>query len=107
MENSAEKFHIFIYYILQVNVSLNLRNIFEVNEKQQFITIETSLRMFWKDERITSVPIGNNEFVTVNGKAVDNFWIPDIFIDQAKHLRNPTFLVKPATIRVYPDNTVR
>ena len=61
---------------LQVNVSLNLRNIFEVNEKAQYLSLETSLRMFWKDERLTSVPIGDNEFVIVNGKAIEKFWIP-------------------------------
>ena len=61
---------------LQVNVSLNLRNIFEVNEKAQYLSLETSLRMFWKDERLTSVPIGDNEFVLVNGKAIEKFWIP-------------------------------
>ena len=61
---------------LQVNVSLNLRNIFEVNEKAQYLSLETSLRMFWKDERLTSVPIGDNEFVILNGKAIDKFWIP-------------------------------
>ena len=33
--------------------------------------------------------------------------ISDVFIDQAKALRSPTFLVKPATIRVYPDHTIR
>jgi len=92
---------------LKVNVSLNLRNIFEVNEKAQYITLETSLRMYWKDERITSVPIGDNEFVNVNGKEIGNFWIPDIFIDQAKALRTPNFYVNPATIRVYPDKTIR
>ena len=66
----------FLYYTLQVNVSLNLRNIFEVNEKAQYLSLETSLRMFWKDERLTSVPIGDNEFVIVNGKAIEKFWIP-------------------------------
>ena len=78
-----------------------------MNEKAQYLSLETSLRMFWKDERISSVPIGGNDFVIVNGKAIDNFWIPDVFIDQAKSLRSPTFLVKPATIRVYPDGTIR
>lgn len=90
-----------------MNVSLNLRNIFEVNEKAQYISLETSLRMFWKDERITGVPLGNDEFVNVNGKAIDNFWIPDVFIDQAKALRAPTFHVKPATVRVYPNGVIR
>ena len=33
--------------------------------------------------------------------------ISDVFVDQAKALRSPTFLVKPATIRVYPDHTIR
>merc|ERR1719510_1259210 len=92
---------------LLVNVSLNLRNIFEVNEKAQYISLETSLRMYWKDERITGVPLGNEEFVNVNGKAIDQFWIPDVFIDQAKALRVPTFYVKPATVRVFPDGTIR
>lgn len=92
---------------LMVNVSLNLRNIFEVNEKAQYITLETSLRMYWKDERIQGVPIGGNDFVNVNGKEIDNFWIPDVFIDQAKALRVPNFYVKPSTIRVYADGTLR
>ena len=35
------------------------------------------------------------------------FNISDVFVDQAKALRSPTFLVKPATIRVYPDHTIR
>ena len=35
--------------------------------------------MFWKDERLTSIPIGDNEFVIVNGKAIEKFWIPGEF----------------------------
>ena len=96
-----------IVSFFQVNVSLNLRNIFEVNEKAQYITLETSLRMYWKDDRITGVPMGGNDFVTVNGKEIAQFWIPDIFIDQAKALRTPNFYVNPSTIRVYPDSTIR
>ena len=98
-------FHLSSYF--QVNVSLNLRNIFEVNEKAQYITLETSLRMYWIDERIQGVPIGGNDFVNVNGKEIDNFWIPDVFIDQAKALRVPNFYVNPSTIRVYADGTIR
>jgi len=92
---------------LLVNVSLNLRNILEVNEKAQYISLETSLRMYWKDERIKGTPLGNDEFVNVNGKAIDNFWVPDVFIDQARTLREPTFHTKPATVRVYADGTIR
>lgn len=63
--------------------------------------------MYWKDERIIGVPLGKDEFVNVNGKAIDHFWVPDVFIDQAKALRAPTFHVKPTSVRVYPDGTVR
>merc|ERR550539_1685427 len=70
---------------IQVNVSLNLRNIFEVNEKAQYITMETSIRMYWRDGRIRSKPKLNSgvEFVSLNGDQIHRFWIPDIFIDQA------------------------
>ena len=33
--------------------------------------------------------------------------MPDVFIDQAKALRNPTFYTKPASLRVYNDSTIR
>ena len=38
---------------LSVNFSINLRNVLGVNEKEQLISLETSLRMFWKDPRVT------------------------------------------------------
>ena len=38
-------------FVSQVNVSMNLRNIFEVNEKSQYISLETSIRMYWVDPR--------------------------------------------------------
>ena len=91
----------------QVNVSLNLRNIFEVNEKAQYITLETSIRMFWRDPRLTSMPVEGRDFVTINGHDIRHFWVPDIFIDQAIKLREPTFEVKPASLRVYPDGLLR
>ena len=55
----------------------------EVDEKAQFLSLETTLRMYWRDERINGNPLGGEEFVNVNGKAIDLFWVPDIFIDHA------------------------
>jgi len=92
---------------VQVNVSLNLRNIFEVNEKAQYITLETSIRMFWRDPRITSKPAEGRDFVNINGANIQSFWIPDVFIDQAKKLRIPNIEIRPASIRVYPDGLIR
>ena len=67
---------------VQVNVSLNLRNIFEVNEKAQYITLETSIRMYWVDPRLSSKPQEDRDFVSVNGADIKKFWVPDLFIDQ-------------------------
>jgi len=92
---------------VQVNVSMNLRNIFEVNEKSQYISLETSIRMYWVDPRLSSVPSEGREFSSVNGPDIKKFWVPDLFIDQAKALRSPTFEVKPASLRVFPDGTIR
>ena len=41
---------------LLVNFSINLRNVLGVNEKEQLISLETSLRMFWRDPRVRLNP---------------------------------------------------
>ena len=47
------------------------------------------------------------DYVTLNPRAAERFWIPDVFIDQAKDLRIPTYFVRPASIRVYNDSRIR
>ncbi|CAB4067417.1 GLRA2 [Lepeophtheirus salmonis] len=95
---------------LLVNFSINLRNVLSVDEKQQIITLETSLRLYWEDPRIAVLPSALSEsrnYVTFNPKVAEYFWIPDIFIDKSKAVRVPTYFVKPASLRVYNDSTVR
>ena len=95
---------------LKVEFQVNLRNVLEVNEVSQICTLETTIRMFWLDARVTLRPELQNsqmEYVTLNPKAADNFWIPDIFVDQAKALRIPTYFVRPASIRVYNNSKIR
>lgn len=94
---------------IMVNVSLNVRNIFEVNEKAQYITLETSIRMIWIDKRVRSNPKPNSgvDFVSINGDQIHKFWVPDIFIDQAVKTRNPKVHVMPATLRVFPNGLIR
>jgi len=41
------------------------------------------------------------DYVTINPRLAKHFWIPDIFIDQAKQVREPTFHVLPASLRIY------
>ena len=56
---------------LLVNFSVNLRNILGVNEKDQYISLETSLRMYWMDTRVKvddSLMAADREYITLNPK---------------------------------------
>jgi len=98
---------------LLIRASINLRNILEVSEKEQLVSLETTLRLFWKDPRIQPLAqhldsqdsIGS--YLTLNPSKADIIWMPDVFIDQAKAIRVPTFYTRPASLRIYQDSTVR
>ena len=92
---------------IAVNFTINLRNILEVNEVAQFITLETSIRMYWKDVRVNADLKDDEDYLTMNPSAAKYFWIPDIFIDRSKNVRIPTYYVKPASLRVYRDHVLR
>lgn len=69
--------------------------------------MEISIRMNWYDKRIRLSEHAlahlhdDEDFLTLNPRLGRHFWIPDIFIDQAKDLREPTFHVLPASLRVH------
>ena len=92
---------------IDVNFTINLRNILEVNEVSQLISMETSIRMFWKDYRVQPELGNGKEYITLNPIAAKHFWIPDIFIDQSKDVRVPKYYAKPASLRIYADQTLR
>ena len=92
---------------IDVNFTINLRNILEVNEVAQLISLETSIRMYWKDWRVQADLKDGENYITMNPSAAQHFWIPDIFIDRSKNVRIPTYYVKPASLRVYGDQTLR
>jgi len=98
---------------LMVNASINVRNILDIDEKAQLVSLETTLRFFWKDRRIKpKAEFLESEdsfglYTSLNPSMANNMWMPDIFIDQAKALRTPTYFVKPANIRVYNDSLIR
>ena len=92
---------------IAINFTVNLRNILEVNEVAQLISLETSIRMYWKDWRVYADLKDGEEFITLNPNAAKHFWIPDIFIDRSKNVRIPTYYVKPASLRVYRDQILR
>ena len=71
-----------------VTAQINLRNILEVHEKQQLISLETTLRLYWKDPRVTPKEkfvkgqdsVGR--YVGLNPIIAKKLWMPDIFVDQ-------------------------
>jgi hypothetical protein len=76
-----------------------------VNEIAQLVTMEVSIRMHWIDPRVrlsnfAKMPI-NDEYILLNPRLARHLWVPDLFIDQAKELREPTFHVLPASLRIY------
>ena len=90
-----------------VNFSINLRNLLEVNEVAGTVSLETTFRMFWRDERIElrqeSLPAShrhpNKTFLVLHPDVAKMIWVPDIFIDQAVALRKPTLHTPPTSIR--------
>ena len=93
---------------MTIDFDINLRNIFEVNEMRQLVTVEMDIHMSWKDARL-EVDLKNKslDFVALNPVAANYFWIPDIYIDEVKELRVATYAVKPASLRIYPDQHLR
>ena len=78
-----------------------------MNEITQIVTMEVSLRLHWFDKRIAmnnatlESLAEDQDFLTLNPRIARHIWVPDIFIDQAKDLREPTFHVLPASLRIY------
>ena len=68
-----------------MNVSVNLKNIVEVDETKKLIPVDLSLWLEWADTRVKGLPKDDQEYVTVFGNAVDLFWILDIFINQVSN----------------------
>ena len=100
---------------VRVNFSINLRNVLEVNEVSETVSLETTLRMFWRDERLSlkmeALPERfeslDKDFVTLHPSVAEMIWVPDIFIDQAVNVRRPRYLTPAASLRVYRDGTIR
>ena len=87
----------------------------EVNEVAETVSIETSLRMFWYDERLSLrngalkevYKKSQKEYITLHPSITSQLWIPDIFVDQAVSLRKPMIHTPPTSLRVYRDGMIR
>ena len=98
---------------LLVSASINLRNILDISETKQQISLETTLRFYWQDTRVT--PKSEHlhgedslgQYVNLHPRAAATLWMPDTFIDQAISLRKPAYYTQTASIRVYNDSSIR
>ena len=67
----------------------------------------------YQDTRVKPKPqfLDSNDttgsYFTLNPDKASKFWMPDVFIDQAKALRVPTYYTRPASLRLYKDSTIR
>ena len=99
--------------VLEVEASINLSNILGVLEKQQLISLETSLRLYWQDTRVKAVERFlhgqdmHGSYLTLHPNLAEKFWMPDIFIDKAKTIRRPMFFIRPAYLRLYNNSLVK
>ena len=95
---------------VRIESSIHLRNIMEVNEIQQLLSVEMSIRLYWTDSRIEPNPEyffesdSLGQYMNMDDKCV---WMPDIYIDQAKSMRNPTYYNHPASLRIYNNSLMR
>ena len=99
---------------LDAKVLITVRNIVAINEARQEITLEASLKLFWKDKRIKIKDTvkefdgedGDKKYIVMDSRFADDLWIPDIFIDQSTMTRVSNFHTKPSSIRVYENSLI-
>ena len=99
--------------LVQIESVINLRNILDVDDKKQKISVEITLRLYWNDSRIEPVQKylsgsdSSGRYIPLAPSSGECFWMPDVFIDQAITLRTPTYYTKPASLRIYQSRMLR
>ena len=71
------------------------RNVLKVDEPSQLLTVETSLRMTWKDSRLSISLPGDypTSYIRFGNNVMSYIWIPDVYIDGVQDLRSPAYKV--------------
>ena len=98
---------------LIVEASINFSNILEVLETQQLISLETSLRLYWRDARVKPVRSflesndSSGSYISLNPEFANMIWMPDIFIDKTKSIRKPAYFTQAAYLRLYNNSLIK
>ena len=101
---------------LQIWASLNLRNIINLSQSNQMISIEASLNLFWYDNRINvtaDLLHGKDDhgtYLTLNDDTARAFWTPDLYIDGVRNMRGPKkvkYFTAPISWRLYSSKLAK
>ena len=91
---------------LRVDFSLNLASILSIDEPNQVVSMESTVRIQWHDTRINvTLPPDHPkdmDYLLFNRDPIRDIWFPDVFIDKAKAVRAPTYKIPPAYLRMFP-----
>ena len=102
--------------VVNASMTMNLKNIIKVAEKKQTISLEITLRMFWRDDRLSLKSAAglprdlthyNLSYIVQIGEETSKFWLPDMFVDEAIETRNPSYKVPTEYLRLYEDSSLR
>eukprot|EP00111_Clytia_hemisphaerica_P009577 TCONS_00028072-protein len=92
---------------VDVNVSMYILNIGNLNTQEMTFEVEMYFGMKWKDPRLAFKEYNNASYALVTGEtAYDNIWVPDLFIRNMKHVESSTFLKDLSGVMIYPDGIV-
>ena len=82
------------YIWIAKHIEIN-RNVLNVDEPAQLITVETSLRMTWTDPRLNvTLPSDSpTDYIRFGSGVVRHIWFPDVYIDGIQDLRSPAYKV--------------
>ena len=98
---------------LLVEASINFSNILGVSEPEQLISLETSLRLYWRDSRVNPIDsfFESNDslgpYISLNPDMAKQIWMPDIYIDKAKDVRKPAYFTQAAYLRLYNNSLIK
>ncbi|XP_071450137.1 glycine receptor subunit alpha-2-like [Hetaerina americana] len=99
-----------------IQFSVSLKNIPELNELKQMLSIEMNLRIYWQDIRLQNgtdalfeneIGYSLHNYISFNSEILSKIWVPDIYTDYAARITAQEILRKPLSIRLYPNATIR
>ena len=85
--------------------AINVASILAIDEPNQVLSLESTLRIEWIDSRINvTVPEEDADkgYITFNRDPTGHIWFPDVFVDKAKELRVPIYKIPPVYLRMFP-----